>query len=376
MHHSHSALTRRLGLALLAGVLLLGNAADALAERIKDIAAVRGMRANQLIGYGLIVGLDGTGDMTTQAPFTVQSLASMLGQLGVNLPPGTNLQLKNVAAVMVTASLPALAAPGQQLDVTVSSMANAKSLRGGTLLLTPLRGSDGQTYALAQGNVVIAGAGASAAGSKTQVNQLNAGRIPAGATVERAAPPPGMDGESVTLELNTADFGAARRVAQAINREIGEPVARAMDAKVIQVLAPPGDNERVGFLARLEAIHVEGASLPARVVINARTGSVVMNQAVMLEPCAVAHGNLTVSVSGSTEVSQPLPLSGGVTVTVQKADVQVKADPGNMMMLEAGARLADVVKALNALGANPQDLLSILQAMKAAGALRAEIEVM
>jgi len=371
-----SVLTRRVGLALLAGVLLLGSAAEAVAERIKDIAAVRGMRANQLIGYGLIVGLDGTGDMTTQAPFTVQSLASMLGQLGVNLPAGTNLQLKNVAAVMVTASLPALAAPGQQLDVTVSSMANAKSLRGGTLLLTPLRGSDGQTYALAQGNVVIAGAGASAGGSKTQVNQLNAGRIPAGATVERAAPPPGMDGENVMLELHAADFGAARRVAQAINREIGEPVARALDAKVIQVLAPRGENERVGFLARLETIPVEGASLPARVVINARTGSVVMNQAVMLEPCAVAHGSLTVTVSSNTEVSQPLPLAGGVTVSVQKSDIQVKSDPGNLMMLEAGARLADVVKALNALGANPQDLLSILQAMKAAGALRAEIEVM
>lgn len=358
-------------------VLLLAAAAvttEARAERLKDIAGIQGARANQLAGYGIVVGLDGSGDQTTQTPFTVQSIASMLSQLGVTLPPGTNLQLKNVAAVMVTTSLPAFARPGQTLDVTVSSMGNAKSLRGGTLLLTPLKGADGQIYAMAQGNLVISGAGASAGGSRAQVNHLSAGRIPSGATVERAVVAPvGKDGR-IRFELYTADYGTAKRVAEAINGRFG-PVSAALDARVIEVVAPGTDAERVPFLAELEALQVEVVSAPAKVVINARTGSVVMNQSVSLEPVAVAHGSLSVSVSATPETSQPNPLSAGQTTTTQKTDIQIKQEGGALMHLEGGAKLADVVKALNLLGASPADLLAILQALKAAGALRAELEI-
>jgi flagellar P-ring protein precursor FlgI len=355
-------------------VLLAAALVEARAERVKDIASFQGARANQLVGYGLVVGLDGSGDQTTQTPFTVQSVVSMLGQMGVNLPPGVNLQLKNVAAVMVTAQLPPFARPGQALDVTVSSLGNAKSLRGGTLLLTPLKGADGQVYALAQGNVVVGGAGASAAGSRAQVNQLNAGRIPSGATVERAVPAAiGADGV-VRLELHASDFGTARRVAEAIRAHLGA-AAVARDARTVEVPAPPGESERVAFLAELENVPVETPTAAAKVVINARTGSVVMNQAVALAPAAVAHGSLSITVSATPEVSQPAPLSGGQTVVTEKADVQIRQERGDLFYLEGGARLADVVKALNLLGATPQDLVSILQALKAAGSLRAELEI-
>ncbi len=366
---------RLVGIASIAALLWLA-APGALAERVKDIASVQGVRSNPLIGYGLVAGLDGSGDQTSQTPFTVQSLSTMLEQLGVTLPPGSSLQLKNVAAVMVTAALPPFASPGQSFDVTVSSMGNAKSLRGGTLLLTPLKGADGRVYAIAQGNIVIGGAGASAGGSRVQVNQLNAGRIPSGATVERPAPQIALDAEHVNLELRTPDFDTARRVAEAINSDTGAPLAQALDARVVQVLAPREANERVAFIARIEALRVDASAPSAKVIINARTGSVVMNRAVTLEACAVAHGSLSVTVTSSPVISQPGPLSlGGETVRAERADVQIRQEGGAVMMLEGGALLADVVKALNALGANPQDLLSILQAMKAAGALRAEIEV-
>jgi len=344
------------------------------AERIKDLASWHGARPNPLVGYGLVVGLDGTGDQTTQTPFTVQSLVTMLAQMGVQLPPGMNLQLRNVAAVMVTATLPAFARPGQTLDVTVSSLGNAKSLRGGTLLLTPLRGADGEIYAMAQGNVVVGGAGAAAGGARAQVNQLNAGRIPSGATVERAvAVPLGADGR-LRLELHASDFETARRVAQAVNARFG-PVARALDARAIEVAAPADESTRVAFLAELENLEVEVGVAPARVVINARTGSVVMNRAVRLEPAAVAHGNLAVTVTATPQVSQPAPLSFGQTVVTQQTDIQIRQDRGELIHLEGGANLADVVRALNLMGATPQDLLSILQALKAAGSLRAELEV-
>lgn len=370
----HSFLSRLL-LRVLPLATLLAFGLDVHAERIKDIASIQGVRANQLIGYGLIVGLDGTGDQTTQTPFTTQSVQAMLSQLGVTLPAGVNLQLKNVAAVMVTAMLPAFAKPGQTLDVTVSSMGNAKSLRGGTLLLTPLRGVDGQVYGIAQGNVVIAGAGASAGGSKVQINQLNSGRVPAGATVELAVASPLLLTDSIDLELNTGDFGNARRVVEAINANLGPGVANAVDARVVRVRAPMDSNSRVEFLAKLEGLVIETGAAAARVIINARTGSVVMNQAVTLQPCAVAHGNLSVTISAAPEVSQPKPLSAGQTVTTEKADIQIRQESANLVMMQAGTKLADVVKALNALGANPQDLLAILQAMKAAGALRAELEI-
>ena len=356
--------------------MALGAAADVRAERIKDIASLQGVRPNQLIGYGLVVGLDGTGDQTTQTPFTVQSLVTMLAQLGINLPPGTNLQLRNVAAVMVTAQLPAFAQPGQLLDITVSSLGNARSLRGGTLLLMPLKGADGLIYAMAQGNLVIAGAGESAGGSKAQINHLSAGRIPGGATVERAVASPFLAGDMLRLELHDADFSTAGRVAQAINDRVGAGAAQALDARVIQVRAPQAPNDRVAFMGVLESLSIDVARGAARVIINARTGSVVMNQAVTLQAVAVAHGNLSVTVSSTPQVSQPNALStGGQTVVTEKADIQIRQDGGKIMLLEPGVKLADVVNALNTIGATPQDLLAILQAMRASGALRAELEI-
>ncbi|WP_119155582.1 flagellar basal body P-ring protein FlgI [Caldimonas tepidiphila] len=361
-------------------VLALGLAAAALAgtppadaARIKEIASVQGVRSNQLVGYGLVVGLDGTGDQTTQAPFTAQSLQAMLQQMGVSVPPGTNMQLRNVAAVTVTAQLPPFAQPGQTIDVTVASMGNAKSLRGGTLVATPLRGADGQIYALAQGNLVVGGAGASAGGSKVQINHLSAGRVPAGATVERAVPTAFGQGEFLQLDLASADYHTARQVARAINAAKGAGAAEALDGRVVRVRMPAED--RVGFLADIENLRVELAPPAARVVVNARTGSVVMNQAVTLGACAVAHGNLSVTISSTPVVSQPAPLSQGQTVVGEKADIQLRQEGGALVQLAAGAKLTDVVKALNSLGATPQDLLAILQAIKAAGALNAELEV-
>ena len=372
-------LARRAGNTVFLMAAMLGLAAQpAMAERIKDLATVQGVRTNQLVGYGLIVGLDGSGDQTTQAPFTSQSLGTMLQQLGVTLPPGVNPQLKNTAAVMLTAQLPAFAQPGQAIDVTVSSIGNAKSLRGGTLVLTPLRGADGQIYAMAQGNVVVGGAGASAAGSKVQINHLAAGRVPSGATVERTVPNAVLAGDTLQLELKTTDFSVATQVADAINRRRaaadGAGVAQAVDGRVIRVRLPATDN-RVAFLAELENIDVTTVAPPAKVIVNARTGSVVMNQAVTLAASAVAHGNLSVSVSTTPMVSQPNSFSQGSTVVTEKADIQIKQDAAGLMMLEGAAKLADVVKALNALGATAQDLIAILQALKAAGSLKAELEI-
>jgi len=345
------------------------------AERIKEIATVQGVRDNPLIGYGLMVGLDGTGDQTTQTPFTTQSLNNMLAQLGVTVPAGARMQLKNVAAVMVTANLPAFARAGQTLDVTVSSMGNAKSLRGGTLLMTPLKGADGQVYAIAQGNMVVGGAGASANGSKVQINQLSSGRIPAGALVEQAVDAQVGDVGVLNIELNQSDFGTAQRTADAINAQFGAGTAEAVDARRVVVNAPGSPQARVAFLARLEGVQVTPPQAAARVVVNARTGSVVMNQAVRVQDCAVAHGNLSVVISTTPAVSQPGALSGGSTVATQSSQISLSQGGGALQMVNGGAALSDVVKGLNSLGANPQDLVSILQAMKSAGALRAELEI-
>lgn len=353
----------------------LGLSSDALAARIKEVAAVQGVRSNSLTGYGLVVGLDGTGDQTTQAPYTGQSLAAMLQQFGVILPPGVTMQPRNIAAVMVTASLPPFAQPGQPLDINVSSVGNAKSLRGGTLIATPLRGADGQVYAMAQGNMIVGGAGAAAGGAKVQINHLSAGRIPGGATVERSVPTPLQNTEFVQLDLNASDYNTARAVALAINKAKGAGLAQAVDGRVVRVRVPSNPDERVSFLADMENLTLELSTPAARIVINARTGSVVMNQAVTLAACAVAHGNLSVTISSTPQVSQPNALSGGQTTVTEKTDITIKQDPGSLIQLPAGARLADVVKALNSLGATPQDLLAILQAMKSAGALNAELEV-
>ncbi len=358
---------------LLAALLFAAGTAEAV--RLKEVAAVQGVRTNALTGYGLVVGLDGTGDQTTQAPFTGQSLQAMLQQFGVILPQGVTMQPRNIAAVMVTAQLPPFAQPGQTLDIAVSSIGNAKSLRGGTLIATPLRGADGQVYAMAQGNLVVGGAGASAGGAKVQINHLSAGRIPAGATVERSVPTPLALGEAIQLDLNSADFATARAVARAINKAKGTGVAQAVDGRVVRVKAPTDSDERVAFLADLEELPIEMAAPAARVVINARTGSVVMNQAVSIGNCAVAHGNLSVTITSTPQVSQPGALSGGQTVVTEKTDIAIRQEPGPLIQLPASAKLSDVVKALSALGATPQDLLAILQAMKTAGALNAELEV-
>lgn len=376
-----SARLERLIRTLIALTVLAASAAlwwplPAAAARIKEVASVQGVRSNPLVGYGLVVGLDGTGDQTTSTPFTTQSLTAMLQQMGVTVPPGTNMQLKNVAAVMVTAQLPPFAQPGQAIDVNVSSLGNAKSLRGGTLIATPLKGADGQIYALAQGNLIVGGAGASAGGSKVQINHLSAGRIPEGGTVERAVPTPLNQGEYLQLDLNANDFNTAREVARAINTKMGDGVAQAIDGRVVRVRMPATPDERVAFMADIENLDVAQAVPAARVVINARTGSVVMNQAVTLAACAVAHGSLSVTISSTPVISQPNPLSrGGQTVQAEKADISISQQGGSLIALPAGAKLAEVVKALNSLGATPQDLLAILQAMKAAGALQAELEV-
>lgn len=344
------------------------------ADRIKDLASIQGVRDNQLLGYGLVVGLDGSGDQTTQTPFTVQSIISMLSQMGVNLPQGTSLQLKNVAAVMVTAVLPPFSKPGQTIDVTASSIGNAKSLRGGMLLMTPLKGADGQVYAMAQGNVLVGGVGASSGGASVQVNHLSVGRVPSGATVERAVPTVLGQGEFIHLELNSNDFTTAARVVDAINEQISPDIAVAHNGRVIEVRAPQG-NGRVAFISRIENLEINQAQGVAKVIINARTGSVVMNQAVTLNQCAVAHGNLTVVISTDSSVSQPNPRSEGKTVLMDKPTIDIKADKGGLVQLPKGVSLSEVVKALNAIGATPQDLLAILQAMKSAGALHAELEV-
>jgi flagellar P-ring protein precursor FlgI len=359
----------------LLGAVILSMAVPGHAERLKEIATIQGVRQNQLLGYGLVVGLDGSGDQTTQTPFTVQSVVSMLQGMGVNLPPGGSLQLKNVAAVVVTTSLPAFAQPGQTLDVTVSSMGNAKSLRGGTLLMTPLKGADGQIYGMAQGNVLVGGVGAAAGGSQTQINHLSVGRISAGATVERAVQTALGQGDVVHLELKDTDFSTASRVVDAINIRFGSQTAAAQDGRVIRVRAPASSDERVAFLGALESLNVTPAQMAAKVIMNARTGSVVMNQAVTLESCAVSHGNLSVVINTQNAISQPNPLSQGQTAGVANSQIDIKKDPGQVLLLKAGTNLADVVKALNAIGATPQDLLAILQAMKAAGSLRAELEI-
>jgi flagellar P-ring protein precursor FlgI len=360
----------------LSSIIFLALPLSATADRIKDIASIQGVRENQLIGYGLVVGLDGSGDQTMQTPFTVQSITSMLTQMGVNLPQSAiiNVQLKNVAAVMVTASLPPFIEPGQNIDVTASSIGNAKSLLGGTLLMTPLKGPDGQVYAMAQGNVLVGGIGASAGGASVQVNHLSVGRVPSGATVERAVPTVLGQGDFVKLELNTSDFTTAARIVDVINGQVAPDLASALDGRVIQVRAPAG-SERVAFISRIENLEVNPAQGIAKVIINARTGSVVMNQAVTLQPCAVAHGNLTVVINTDSSVSQPNAFAQGQTVQTDKTTIAMKTDKGGLVQLPRGVSLSEVVKALNSIGASPQDLLAILQAMKSAGSLHAELEV-
>lgn len=356
-------------------LLLFSTLADA--TRIKEVASVEGVRSNQLSGFGLVVGLDGTGDQTTQMPYASQAMKNYMQQLGMTLSDASfnQLQMKNVAAVLVTAQLPAFARPGQLLDVNVSSLGNAKSLKGGTLIATPLRGADGEVYALAQGNMIVAGAGAAAGGAKVQVNHLSAGRIPDGAQVERSVPTALQTGATINLSLNATDFQTARKVAKAINGKFGDGIAQALDGRTVQVKAPLNPNERVSFMAEMEELPVEASVAAAKVIVNARTGSIVLNQAVTLGPCAIAHGNLSVSITSTPVISQPNAFAGGQTVQTEQNNIEIKNDAGKVIQIPAAAQLSDVVKALNSLGVTPQDLLAILQAIKSAGALNAELEV-
>ncbi|MCX2957577.1 flagellar basal body P-ring protein FlgI [Serratia symbiotica] len=359
-------------LALLIGATNL----PVMAERIRDLVTVQGVRDNALIGYGLVVGLDGSGDQTMQTPFTTQSLGNMLSQLGITVPPGTNMQLKNVAAVMVTAKLPPFSRVGQNIDVVVSSMGNAKSLRGGTLLMTQLKGVDNQIYALAQGNILLGGAGASAGGGSVQVNQLTGGRISNGAIIERELPNTFGSGEVINLQLNDEDFTLAQQISDAINRQRGCGIASPLDARTIQVRVPQGNSSQVRFLAEIQNINVRVGAIDAKVVINSRTGSVVMNRDVILDACAVAQGNLSVVVEQQNTVSQPdTPLSGGQTVVTPNTQIAVQQQGGVLQKVNASANLNSVIRALNALGATPNDLMSILQAMQSAGCLRAKLEI-
>jgi len=347
------------------------------ADKIRDLAQVAGVRSNQLIGYGLVVGLDGSGDQTTQAPFTTQSLENMLQQFGITVPANVRPQLKNAAAVTVTAQLPPFAKPGQAIDVTVASIGNAKSIRGGELLMTPLRGADGNVYAMAQGSVVVGGISAQGkSGSSVQVNISASGRVPNGATVERSVASSFGQGGDLVLNLNTPDFTTAARVAEAVNRAYGAGTAQAVDGGSVAVRGPADPAQRVSWLGMIQALDVQPGDAPARVVVNSRTGTVVIGSDVKVSAAAVAHGSIQVTISEQPQVSQPAPFSrGGQTVVVPSSSVQVSEDGAHMFKFGPNVSLDSIVRAVNQVGASPTDLISILQALKQAGALHAELVV-
>jgi flagellar P-ring protein precursor FlgI len=361
-------------LGLLAAVALAPAAVRA--ERVKDIATVAGVRGNQLVGYGLVVGLDGTGDQTSQTPFTIQALKNMLAQLGVLVPDNVNPQLRNVAAVTVQATLPPFSKPGQTIDITVSSIGNAQSLRGGALLMTPLRGADGEIYALAQGNLVVGGLGVQGDdGSRVSVNVPSTGRVPNGATVERMVPSALGTADSLVLNLNTPDFTTASRLADSINASLGGGVATTIDPISVRVQAPADENQRVGYIAHIENLEVEPAQAAAKVIVNSRTGTVVIGSNVRVTPAAVAHGSLVVRITETALVSQPNAFGRGDTVVVGQSDIDVDQGDGRMFLFEPGTSLNEIVEAVNQVGAAPGDLVAILEALREAGALRAQLIV-
>jgi flagellar P-ring protein FlgI len=350
-------------------------ATPAHADRIKDLGTFQGLRMNQLTGYGVVVGLAGTGDDSLD--YSTQGVKGVVSRFGLTLPPGINPSLKNAAAVIITAELPAFAKPGQRLDITVSALGKAKSLRGGTLVMVPLRGADGQIYAMAQGNLAVGGLGVDAAdGSKLTVNVPSAGRIPGGATIERAVASGFADSPVITFNLAEADLTTAQRVASAVNRLMGDGKARAIDAVSVAIDAPPGAESRSMLMSLIENIDVNPADAPARVIVNARTGTVVINGAVRISPAAVSHGKLTVRVEENPRVSQPAPFSKGETALEPNSDIKIEETRNPMFKLEAGASLSDIVAAVNRIGASSGDLVEILQALKQAGAMKAELIVL
>ena len=378
MHLSKPVFLTLVGYLALLAVLALVLPKAAHAERIKDIAMVEGARTNQLIGFGLVVGLDGTGDQVTQTQFTIQAARSMLQQFGVNLPPGVNPQTKNMASVMVTAELPAFTKPGQRMDVTVSSIGNAKSLRGGELLLTQLKGGNGEVYAVAQGGLVVSGFGADGIdGSSVSVNTKASGRIPNGALIEREVGNALDDGSNrITFNLHSADFTTAKNMASEINRMMGPGTAEALDAVSISVLAPTDTAQKVAYLAELENIEVSKANSAAKIIVNARSGTIVIGSEVVVKPAAVATGSLTVTIDESFAVSQPGPFAaGGETAVVPQSTVNGEQEEAKFFVMEGGVNLQDIVAAINKVGAAPGDLIAVLEALQQAGALSAQIIV-
>lgn len=351
-------------------------AANVHADRIKDIASIAGVRENQLLGYGLVVGLDGTGDQTTQTPFTIQSLDSMLKQYGISLSAGANPQLKNVAAVVVHAMLPPFAKQGQTIDVTVSSLGNAKSLRGGSLLMMPLKGIDGNIYAIGQGNIIVGGFGVSTSdGSSISVNIPSAGRIPNGATVERTVPTSFGEGDYVVLNLHKPDFTTVHRMADAINEYVGLNTAQALDGSSVRVSAPRDQGQRIAFTSLIENITLKPGAAAAKVIVNSRTGTVVIGKHVTVTEAAVSHGSLIVTITENPIISQPAPFSDGTTAIVPSQDIDIQQEDNRMFLFNPGVSLDDIVRAVNQVGAAPGDLVAILEALKEAGALRAELIV-
>ncbi len=359
---------------VLLGCLCL--AGPAYGERIKDLAAIAGVRDNQLVGYGLVVGLDGTGDRTSQSQFTVQSLKSFLRNFGVNIPPDVDPQTKNVAAVVVHATLPPFARPGQTIDVTVASLSNAESLRGGSLLMTPLKGADGRVYAIAQGSLVVSGFGAESDGSSITVNVPSAGRIPNGATVERGVASPFATTDRLVLNLHNVDFTTATRMTETINAMVGPGAARPIDGSAVEVSVPSDPGQRVAFVSMIENLTLEPGEASAKVIINSRTGTVVIGRHVRVLPAAVSHGNLTVTITSQPLVSQPNPLAGGETVVVPRSDIEITEEGNRMFLFEPGVTLDEIVRAVNEVGAAPGDLVAIMEALREVGALRAELVVM
>ncbi len=344
------------------------------AARIKDFAHIKGVRSNQLVGYGLVVGLDGTGDDTKKGKFASEAMANMLDKFGISVDPST-IDLDNAAAVMLTAELPPFARNGSRLDVLVSSIGDAKSLRGGTLMLTPLRGPDGRVYAMAQGPVSVGGFSLGGGGGRQVKNHPTAGRIANGAIVEREPPSTMFVGDDVILTLNRPDFMTASRVAKAINGTFHDSIATPLDAGTIEVSPPSRDRKLlIPFLAVLENLQVM-PDTRARVVIDERTGTVVVGSQVTIDAVAVAHGDLSIQISAMPLVSQPPPFSEGRTVVAADQQVTVKEDKGKLVVVPRGVNIDDLVKALNAIGVSPRDLIAIFQAIKASGALHAELEV-
>jgi len=347
--------------------------APVMADRLKDITSVAGGRSNQLVGYGLVVGLEGTGDGTD---FTSKTFRNMLNNFGVAIPADIDPQSDNIAAVAIHANLPPFAKPGQTIDVTVSAIGDADSLRGGSLLMAPLKGADGQVYAIAQGNLVVSGFGAEGAdGSRLSVNVPSVGRIPNGASVERAVPNAFSRGDSLVLNLNRSDFTTARRVAEQINGLLGPDVASALDATSIRVRAPRDSSQRVAFLSVLENLEVDPGMEQAKVVINSRTGTIIVGQNVKISPVAITHGGLTIAINENIDVNQPNALAEGETVITPRTGITVDENSGRMFEFAPGPTLSDIVEAVNQVGAAPGDLMAILEALKQAGALKAELVV-